>query len=111
MNADKNLDVLLDAVTVPPPPPDFLARLRMLPLPVARRRWNFLAFWPLPTALAAAALAGFLVGVVTAAGPGPAPREVPDLATLADTGGDVIVFELMEDLLWPNDSPDTLALY
>ena len=115
MSADKQLDALLDMVEAPTPSNDLLARLRLLPLRRARDRWDFVVHVrrfvrPQPAVLTAAAAAGFAVGLLTAAAPlDPAPAA--DLATLADNTADVIVVELMEEVLWPYNSPVTLVSY
>ncbi len=116
MSADKRLDALLDMVEAPPPSDDLLARLRILPLRRARGRWDFaVRAWrfarPLPAVLTAAAAAGFAVGLLTAAAPRLDPAPAVDLATLAGYTADVIVVELMEDVLWPYDSPVILVSY
>ena len=88
----------------------------MLPLRRARGRWEFaVRAWrfarPLPAVLTAAAAAGFAVGLLTAAAPRLDHAPAVDLATLAGYTADVIVVELMEDVLWPYDSPVILVSY
>ena len=104
----EQLDVLLDTVEPPELRPDFVTRLHAMPLPVFRTAlfrewWRYLV--PLPVA---AALAGFAVGFLTAP---PMPMSAPaiDLAAFGGGDADAVVVELLEDILWPYDSPITLA--
>lgn len=108
---DARFNELLMSVALPEADPAFMERLRTLPFPAARRSW-FGPEWlrylvPLP---AAAALAGFALGVLTNSAPIPSSQTI-DLAVLASGSADRVVVELMEDILWPYDSPVTLASY
>ena len=100
-------------MTVVPPDvdPAFVERLRALPLPAVRRS-GFGQEWlryllPLPVV---AALAGFALGVLAHPAPIPSSQTI-DLAVLASGSADRVVVELMEDILWPYDSPVTLVSY
>ncbi len=105
------LDELLKSVVPPDADPVFVERLRWLPLPARRRSfsvWEWLAYLvPLP---AAAAVAGFAFGVLTTSAPLP-NRQAIAFTELVGGRADAVAVELMEDILWPYDSPITLASY
>ncbi len=105
------LDGLLQSVVPPETDPTSVERLRRLPLPVRQRSfsvWEWLTYLvPLPTA---AAVAGFALGVLTASAPPPNQQAIA-LSDLVGGRADAVAVELMEDVLWPYDSPITLASY
>ncbi len=108
---DDRVEGMLRTVRAPDVDRAFVARLHDLPLPAVPRSLFDRAWWrylvPLPVT---AALAGLALGLMTAPPP-EANQQTIDLAVLIGGEADTFVVELMEDILWPYDSPVTLASY